>query len=145
MFGLVNKIHLQIQKKVTQTEGDGKQPTPSQIAALELYHSSRQEKDVVNGEYFTKDKVPAGFVPELLVYPGDKCPPYPPVIIHHKFLVIDAEGDNPIVYSGSANMSNNSEHHNDENLFEIKSAKIAAIYLAEELRLYEHYRARYTH
>lgn len=63
-------------------------------------------------------------------------------MVHHKFVVIDAEGANPIVYSGSANMSANSEHYNDENLLEIRDARIAGIYLAEFLRLYEHYRAR---
>lgn len=142
MFGLVNKIDIKAEEKVNKSKVDGKQPTTAQLAAVELYHRSRQQKDVVDGEYFTKGNIPAGFVPEILLYPGDKYPPYPPVIIHHKFLVIDAEGKTPIVYSGSANMSNNSEHHNDENLLEIKGGKVAAIYLAEGLRLYEHYRAR---
>jgi phosphatidylserine/phosphatidylglycerophosphate/cardiolipin synthase-like enzyme len=39
-------------------------------------------------------------------------------------------------------MSNNSEHKNDENLVEIRDRRVAGIYLAEFLRLYEHYRAR---
>jgi hypothetical protein len=40
-------------------------------------------------------------------------------------------------------MSGNSVFHNDENLLEIKgSPRLAQIYLAEFLRLYEHYRAR---
>lgn len=33
------------------------------------------------------------------------------VTVHHKFIVIDAEGANPIVYTGSANMSRNSEQY----------------------------------
>lgn len=56
--------------------------------------------------------------------------------------MVDAEGENPVVYTGSANMSKNSEHKNDENLLEIKDRCVAAIYLAVFLRLYEHYRAR---
>ena len=65
------------------------------------------------------------------------------MIIHHKFIVIDAETDAPTIYSGSANMSGNSIFGNDENLLEIKgSSRLAQIYLAEFLRLYEHYRAR---
>lgn len=142
MFGLVNNIDSKAQEKAKKSEADGKPLTTSQLAALEIYHRSRDKKDVVEGEYFTKDRVPEGFLPEILLYPGEEYPPYAPVIIHHKFIVIDAEGDNPVVYSGSPNMSNNSQHHNDENLLEIKSAKVAAIYLAEGLRLYEHYRAR---
>jgi phosphatidylserine/phosphatidylglycerophosphate/cardiolipin synthase-like enzyme len=40
-------------------------------------------------------------------------------------------------------MSNNSAHKNDENLLEIRdSRELAAVYLSEFLRLYEHYRAR---
>jgi hypothetical protein len=40
-------------------------------------------------------------------------------------------------------MSGNSVFGNDENLLEIKgSPRLARIYLAEFLRLYEHYRAR---
>lgn len=48
-----------------------------------------------------------------------------------------------MVYTGSANMSGNSVFNNDENLLEIKGPpRLARIYLAEFLRLYEHYRAR---
>jgi phosphatidylserine/phosphatidylglycerophosphate/cardiolipin synthase-like enzyme len=40
-------------------------------------------------------------------------------------------------------MSNNSTHNNDENLLEIKGdTALARTYLAEFMRLYEHYRAR---
>ncbi len=87
--------------------------------------------------------MPAGFEPEINIFPGEKPPGYPPVIIHHKFIVIDAETDSPTIYTGSANMSGNSVFNIDENLLEIKgSLRLARIYLAEFLRLYEHYRAR---
>jgi len=67
----------------------------------------------------------------------------PAVHIHHKFIVIDAETDNPIIYTGSNNLSNNSTHNNDENLLEITgSPELAQTYFAEFMRLYEHYRAR---
>lgn len=63
--------------------------------------------------------------------------------IHHKFIVIDAETGDPTIYTGSANLSNNSTHRNDENLLEIKgSPELARTYFAEFMRLYEHYRAR---
>lgn len=86
--------------------------------------------------------LPEGFDVEVQSFPGDKRPPYPPVIIHHKFLVIDAEGADPVVFSGPANMSNNSEHKNDEILPEIRNRRLANIYIAEFLRLYSHYRSR---
>jgi phosphatidylserine/phosphatidylglycerophosphate/cardiolipin synthase-like enzyme len=61
--------------------------------------------------------------------------------VHHKFIVINAEGDDPAIFTGSANMSNNAQYNNDENLLQIKGSKeLAACYLAEFLRLYEQYR-----
>ncbi len=113
-----------------------------QLANLELYHRSRDHRDLIDAEYFSPATVPEGFEPELRLFPGEPAPAYPPVVIHHKFIVIDAEGENPIVYTGSANMSANSEHYNDENLLEIRDRRVAGTYLAEFLRLYEHYRAR---
>jgi len=57
--------------------------------------------------------------------------------------VIDAEGNNPFVFTGSANFSGNSLNKNDENLLEITACpRLAGMYFAEFLRLYEHYRAR---
>jgi len=67
------------------------------------------------------------------------------VRVHHKFVVVDAEGGDPVVFTGSANFSGNSLHENDENLLEItRCPRLAGIYFAEFRRLYEHYRARAT-
>jgi phospholipase D-like protein len=74
---------------------------------------------------------------------GKKQRGVPAVHIHHKFIVIDAATATPTIYTGSANMSNNSVHRNDENLLEITgSPSLAQAYFAEFMRLYEHYRAR---
>src|SRR5205823_5088689 len=74
---------------------------------------------------------------------GQKKRGPPAVHIHHKFIVIDGETDDPTIYTGSANLSNNSTHKNDENLLEIKgNPELARTYFAEFMRLYEHYRAR---
>lgn len=140
MFGLIN--HLAASEPVPKPTSTGKIPA-NQIAALEIYHRSKDKKDVIGAEYFDSKRVPPGFELEMNLFPGTKPPSYPPVIIHHKFIVIDAETDTPTIYTGSANMSGNSEFKNDENLLEIKgSPRLARIYLAEFLRLYEHYRAR---
>ncbi|MBN3724824.1 phospholipase D-like domain-containing protein [Burkholderia sp. Ac-20379] len=142
MFGLVNRISASGAQAAEADQHDGKTLDASKLANLELYHRSRDNRDVIDAEYFSPATVPEGFEPELRLFPGEPAPAYPPVVIHHKFIVIDAEGENPIVYTGSANMSANSEHYNDENLLEIRDARIAGTYLAEFLRLYEHYRAR---
>lgn len=142
MFGLVNHISEKSAQAAEEAQQNGQIVTTTALANMDLYHRGRDKHDVIDAEYFSPATVPAGFEPELRVFPGETAPGYAPVIIHHKFLVIDAEGPNPIVYTGSANMSNNSEHFNDENLLEIRDRKIAGTYLAEFLRLYEHYRAR---
>ena len=142
MFGLVNHISDASAQTADAAAQAGQVLQTTALANLELYHRSQEERDVIDADYFSPATVPDGFLPEMRLFPGETAPGYAPVIIHHKFLVIDAEGDNPIVYTGSANMSNNSEHYNDENLLEIKDRRIAAIYLAEFFRLYEHYRAR---
>lgn len=140
MFGLVNRIARD--EPTMKPTATGKIPA-DQIAALEIYHRSKAARDTIGAEYFSAKTVPAGFLPEVNLFPGTKAPPYPPVIIHHKFIVIDAETDAPVIYTGSANMSGNSVFGNDENLLEITgSPRLAQIYLAEFLRLYEHYRAR---
>ena len=142
MFGLVNAISQHAAESGENKQKNGGKVNATELASIELYHRSRHNRDVVDGKYFSSATVPEGFDVEMQLFPGEQRPAFPPVIIHHKFLVIDAEGTSPVVYTGSANMSNNSEHNNDENLLEIRDTRIAAIYLAEFLRLYEHYRAR---
>jgi phosphatidylserine/phosphatidylglycerophosphate/cardiolipin synthase-like enzyme len=137
MFGLLNNISDKSDQEVEEGMRADEQ------AAIELYHRSKENKDIVPAAYFRWDNKPDGFLSENQLFPGEGRPPYPPVIIHHKFIVIDGETDHPIIYSGSANMSKNSVNFNDENLLEIVgSHRLADIYLAEFFRLYEHYRAR---
>ncbi|WP_069706719.1 phospholipase D-like domain-containing protein [Burkholderia seminalis] len=142
MFGLVNRISVGSATKADTARQAGQTLDAATLANLELYHRSRDNRDVIDAAYFSPATVPPGFTPELRLFPGEPAPAFPPVVIHHKFIVIDAEGANPVVYTGSANMSRNSEQYNDENLLEIRDTRVAAIYLAEFLRLYEHYRAR---
>ena len=140
MFGLVNRI-AHTEPTVTTTSA-GNIPA-DQLAAIELFHRSRDKQDTIGAEFFSPALTPPGFETEINIFPGENPPPFPPVIVHHKFIVIDAETDSPVIYTGSANMSGNSVFNNDENLLEIKgSPRLAQIYLAEFLRLYEHYRAR---
>jgi phosphatidylserine/phosphatidylglycerophosphate/cardiolipin synthase-like enzyme len=135
MFGLVNKI---------RRRGPGDEATnASQEAQIELYHRSRKNKDVFSHSLYPKEGYPGGFWWETAQLPGDSS--QWPVYIHHKFVVIDGETDRPTIYTGSANLSGNALYRNDENLLEIKdSPRLAAIYMSELMRLYEHYRARAT-
>ena len=109
-----------------------------------IYDRNKKPKHLeIGGQVFGKGHTPSGFSWEdSTLGKGGAFPVY----VHHKFLVIDGEMDDPIVYSGSANMSANSVFYNDENLLEITSCpRLARIYLAEFMRLFEHYRARLAH
>jgi len=136
MFGLVNRV---------SKPADGADESHADIrAAVALYHRSRTNKDVYGKAWYSNP--PKGFFAEKELFPGDKYPGFPPVLIHHKFIVIDGETSSPVIYSGSANMSNASLYNNDENLLELRnSTRLAQTYLAEFFRLYEHYRARALH
>jgi PLD-like domain len=108
---------------------------------LAIYHRSRDHRDVAGKEAFNGDAVPLGFTAEREFFTGED--PIRAVRIHHKFVIIDAETDQPIIYTGSANLSANALYNNDENLIEIVGhVDLARAYLAEFMRLYEHYRAR---
>ncbi len=134
MFGLVNHI-----QQIDPHQPSGSKTPPANVV---LYHRSRDNKDVVDAESFAHG-APPGFLPELSTFPGDDNRRFAPILIHHKFILIDGETDKPTIYSGSANISNNSTHRNDEALLEIKGSQaLAQLYMAEFFRLYENYRAR---
>lgn len=135
MFGLVNSI--------SRVKPGDTAKNASQETRIALYHRSRKNRDVFSHALYPQKGEPGGFWWEVVQLPDDGAKW--PVYIHHKFVIIDGETDHPTIYTGSANMSRNALYENDENLLEIKeSPRLAAIYVAEFLRLYEHYRARAT-
>jgi phosphatidylserine/phosphatidylglycerophosphate/cardiolipin synthase-like enzyme len=134
VFALVNRI---------PDHEPGGDPSHADVAAaIQLWQWSEEEHAVAGFGAFKQNETPTDFVPERVLWPGES--PKIMVRVHHKFVVIDAEGDNPIIFTGSANFSNNSLHNNDENLLKITaSPRLAGSYMAEFLRLFEHYRARF--
>jgi phosphatidylserine/phosphatidylglycerophosphate/cardiolipin synthase-like enzyme len=160
LFGMLNSISdpSKRKKKKEGNQSDSgeppRAPTETTKVQVELFNRSRKDKLVLAYAYFHPGSAPAGFLPEFSTVdlssrstlpppkPGKKGGP-PPVHIHHKFIIIDADTDSPIIYTGSANLSANSTNENDENLLEITgSPELARTYLAEFMRIYEHYRAR---
>jgi phosphatidylserine/phosphatidylglycerophosphate/cardiolipin synthase-like enzyme len=158
LYGMLNSIADPNKKKnnLSDSGEPPRPPTPATKIKVTLYNRSRKDKKVLAYSYFRPGNTPAGFLPEFSAVDmsskstlpppkqnGKKKGGPPAVHIHHKFIVIDAETENPIIYTGSNNLSENSTHHNDENLLEIKgSPELAQTYFAEFIRLYEHYRAR---
>jgi phosphatidylserine/phosphatidylglycerophosphate/cardiolipin synthase-like enzyme len=158
LFGLLNSISDPSKKKKKDNLSDSgeapREPSEATEVQITLFQRSRRDKKVLTYSYFRPGNAPASFLPELsavdfssrstLPPPKKGAKKGPPAVhIHHKFIVIDAETDKPTIFTGSANFSANSTNHNDENLLEITgSTALAQTYLAEFLRLYEHYRAR---
>jgi len=56
--------------------------------------------------------------------------------LHHKFAVIDVEGNDPVVMLGSYNWSERGAYHNDENTLIIHDRDLARAYHAEWQRLW---------
>jgi phosphatidylserine/phosphatidylglycerophosphate/cardiolipin synthase-like enzyme len=149
IYGLLNSVD--DPDKPTKSGKPKKLPA---IAAT-IFHRSREKSDTLPYAAFGSD-APRGWLPELRTIDttsfdisvkkpraGEKKKIIPPVHVHHKFIVIDGDTPHPVIYSGSPNFSKASENSNDENVLEIKGNEaLAQVYVAEFLRLYNHYRAR---
>jgi phosphatidylserine/phosphatidylglycerophosphate/cardiolipin synthase-like enzyme len=134
MLGLVNTV--------PESEPQPNKRGATDPVKVAIYDRNQNPKQLEIGghEVFGKGHTPMGFSWEDSTL--GKGGAYP-VYVHHKFLVIDGETNSPTIYTGSANMSANSVFYNDENLLEITHCpRLAQIYLAEFMRLFEHYRAR---
>lgn len=63
-------------------------------------------------------------------------------VIHHKFVAIDFNDDEPIVYCGSSNLAEGGEAENGDNLLEIRDPNVARYYAVEAIKLVDHYEFR---
>jgi phosphatidylserine/phosphatidylglycerophosphate/cardiolipin synthase-like enzyme len=157
IYGLLNAID----DPDRPTKSGKKRNNPPKIAAT-IFHRSQTDPDTLPYAAFGAD-APAGFLPELRMIDtsqfdasiprkkgakqsankaGSKGGP-PPIHVHYKFIVIDGDTNDPTICSGSPNFSAASENGNDENVLEIKgNSALAHVYVAEFMRLYNHYRPR---
>lgn len=83
---------------------------------------------------FLRDKVPEPFRAEMSGGAGYS--------IHHKFVVCDFNGDNPVAYGGSSNLAAGGESKNGDNLVEFRDPAVATGFAVEAVRLIDHYRFR---
>ena len=60
-------------------------------------------------------------------------------IVHHKFVVVDFNGTNPVVFGGSSNLAEGGESSNGDNLVAIYDRAIATAFAIEGIRLVDHY------
>jgi phosphatidylserine/phosphatidylglycerophosphate/cardiolipin synthase-like enzyme len=92
------------------------------------------EMGAVTSFGFLKDKVPEPFKKEWNGGNG--------MHIHHKFIVVDFNVGNPVVFTGSSNLSSGGEEANGDNLIQIHDPVIASMYAIEAVRLFDHYSFR---
>ncbi|MFZ6769678.1 phospholipase D-like domain-containing protein [Undibacterium sp. Di26W] len=62
--------------------------------------------------------------------------------IHHKFVVVDFNDTNPVVFFGSSNLAEGGEQENGDNLIAIYDQEIATVFAIEAVRLVDHYAFR---
>jgi len=96
--------------------------------------NAKGQMGAVTSYGFLKDQVPEPFKKEWNGGNG--------MHIHHKFIVIDFNGDKPIVYAGSSNLASGGEMANGDNLARIADPFIAGMYAIEAVRLFDHYAFR---
>ena len=59
--------------------------------------------------------------------------------IHDKFIVIDFNDANPMVFTGSSNLADGGESQNGDNLLHISDPAVASVFATEAVRLVDHY------
>jgi phosphatidylserine/phosphatidylglycerophosphate/cardiolipin synthase-like enzyme len=78
----------------------------------------------------------------VLPPPFSKESGIPGIAIHHKFVVVDFKGPNPVVYCGSSNLAFTPEQKNGDNLIEIRDRDAVTVFAIEAIRLVDHFAFR---
>ncbi len=78
--------------------------------------------------------VPEPFTSEFSGGPG--------MHIHDKFVVVDFNGDNPTVFTGSSNLAAGGETANGDSLVMIEDEAVANMYAIEAVSIFDHYQFR---
>lgn len=78
----------------------------------------------------------------VLPPPFNKEAPIPGIAIHHKFVVVDFRGKDPVVYCGSSNLAFTPEQRNGDNLIEIRDPDVVTAFAIEAIRLVDHFAFR---
>jgi phosphatidylserine/phosphatidylglycerophosphate/cardiolipin synthase-like enzyme len=78
----------------------------------------------------------------VLPPPFIKDAPIPVIAIHHKFVVVDFRGKEPVLYCGSSNLAFTPEQKNGDNLIEIRDPDAVTVFAIEAIRLVDHFAFR---
>ncbi len=87
-------------------------------------------------------RIRARGISNVLPPPLGQVPNIDGYAIHHKFIVVNFKGDDPVVYCGSSNLALGPEQKNGDNLLEIRDKDIVTAFAIEALRLVDHFHWR---
>src|SRR5207245_11116602 len=105
--------------------------TQNESSDLKIF-SAGSPNGIVVPFAFLSQHVPAPFVQEWNGGFGQ--------VIHHKFVVVDFNGKNPRLFTGSSNLAAGGEEQNGDNLIGFTDPVIATQYAVEAIRLVDHYK-----
>lgn len=123
-YGMTQNLAAADGKKKGDPSGDGEQTTGVTL-------SKPDGQKMLVPFAFLKDNVPPPFDKETDGGPGQ--------VIHNKFVVVDFNGANPAVFTGSSNLADGGEQANGDNLIGIYDRSIAVMYGVEAIRLIDHF------
>ena len=123
-YGMTQNVGAADGKKKGDPSGGGEQTTGVTV-------SKPDGQTVLVPFAFLKDNVPPPFDKETDGGPGQ--------VIHNKFVVVDFNGANPAVFTGSSNLADGGEQQNGDNLIGIYDRSIAVMYGVEAIRLIDHF------
>ncbi len=110
--------------------------TIQQKSGLKMF-KGKDDNAAVTSFDFLNENIPEPFEKEWSGGAGQ--------VIHHKFVVCDFNGKNPIVFCGSSNLSSGGEVSNGDNLIAIYDRNAVTCYAIEAIRLFDHYNFRRAH
>ena len=87
-------------------------------------------------------RVAARGIQNVLPKPFGKVAGIDGYAIHHKFIVVNFKGDDPVVFCGSSNLAFNPEQHNGDNLLEIHDKDVVTTFAIQALVLVDHFQWR---
>ncbi|MEO8823206.1 MAG: phospholipase D-like domain-containing protein [Ginsengibacter sp.] len=87
-------------------------------------------------------RVAARGIQNVLPKPFGKVAGIDGYAIHHKFIVVNFKGDDPVVFCGSSNLAFNPEQHNGDNLLEIHDKDMVTAFAIQALVLVDHFQWR---
>jgi hypothetical protein len=102
-------------------------------SSMKLYKPGSMEPVIVPYA-FLKEKVPWPFRAEISGGAGQ--------VIHDKFIVVDFNGLDPKVYTGSSNLAAGGETDNGDNLIELRGAEVTSLYMVDAVRQIDHFHFR---